>query len=508
MLVIVTVFPYLSSLRNEFVGWDDDLLIVNNATVHEWSGASIKTAFTSYDPELYIPLTLVSYQLNHLLGELDPFMYHFTNLLLHVANVLLVSLIVVQLGFERKTALLMGALFALHPLNTEAVVWASARKDVLSACFALLSIASYLRYHDDGAKRWLVTSLFFFLLALLSGVTVALLPLTFLLIDWYRGRPMDRLTLGEKIPFAILSAIFIVVAMMGKSLTGTLFLWEKFLIGFRAVTLLLAKFLLPIDLSVLYPYTQPLKLGTPDLFLSILIVALIFAGVIILHKRFRLREPLFAWAWFLLLLLPTFNNATKGRNESLDVYITSDRYAYLPMIGILVLIGFLLERYIRRFPMAIISGFLLILMLFAILTIQQSLVWRNSLSLFRHVARVQPDAYVAHTNVGTELFNQGKTDEALEEYRKALKIRSDGVTWYNAGQILILQGKKDNAMEAFRKAIKASPLEIDAHLQLARLLLEKGENAEALRILEAAKETAPERADIVELMDYIAGQSL
>ncbi len=508
VLIVITAVPYLSSLRNDFVEWDDYALIVNNPVVQELSAASIRHAFTSYDPELYVPLTTLSYQINHLIGGLDPFVYHLTNLLLHIANVLLVTLIMMQLGIRGRTALIVGGLFALHPLQAEAVAWASARKDLLSAFFALASTAAYLRYRRNASRGWYGSGIALFFCGLLSKVSVAPLPLVFLCIDWYQERRIDKKAMLEKLPHALLSIVFIIIAMAGKE-TGSLFLWEKFLLGCKAILFYILKFFVPTDLSVLYPYTAPLSLFTPDLFVSVMLTLAITIIVLMLFHVRRMRAPLFAWAWYLLFLLPTFNNAARGHNELLDLYFASDRYVYLSLVAILFLIALCIEKWIDRYP-AVIAGIALVTAVtFGALTYNQARVWNTTFSLFWHATEARPDSYVAHSNVGTQLYKQGKIDEALAEYALALKIRSDATTWFNAGQILILQDKKENAMAAFRQAIEASPLEIDAHLQLARLHLERGERDEAIRILEAAKEIAPERADVQELLLYIqAGSSL
>lgn len=500
-LIFIAATPYLSSLSNNFVAWDDDLLITQNPIIQEFSTASVYKAFTSYDPELYVPLTLLSYQLDHLIAGLNPFIYHFTNLLLHIANVLLLVWIARLMGLKRWSALALAALFAVHPLNTEAVAWASARKDLLSSFFMLWSVGAYLRYTEEGSRRWYTCSILLALLGMLSKVTVIMIPAVLLLLDWYRERPL-RSALTDKIPFAILSIAFAIIAMLGKE-TSSAFLWEKFLIGFKAITLYLFNFIAPLNLSVLYPYTEPISFSTPDIALSAALTIAITTVALWLWRAKNIRLPLFAWGWYILLLLPTFNNATKGRNELLDVYVGSDRYAYLPIIGLLLLILIPLERRMERLPAASVSILVMILLSFSLIAHKQSLTWKDSTSLFTQAAKVSPNSYVAHTNIGTQLFHNGDIDGALGSYQKALTIRSDATAWFNVGQIMILKEEPAKAEQAFRAAIKASPLEIDAHLQLARLLLQRGESGEALSTLFAAQEVAPERADVQQLIEVV-----
>jgi len=140
---VLTFALYGSSLSNSFVRWDDGMLIYENPAIREITPSTLKTVFTSYDPELYIPLTFMSYQVDYALGGTNPTIYHAQNLFWHTLNALLVAGFILLLSRRKWIALLCGVLFAIHPLHTEAVAWASARKDVLSTFFFLVSLISY-----------------------------------------------------------------------------------------------------------------------------------------------------------------------------------------------------------------------------------------------------------------------------------------------------------------------------------------------------------------------------
>jgi hypothetical protein len=526
----VPLLVYAGSLGNEFVTWDDGLLITENPIIQGLSLHHLWLAFTSYDPELYIPLTFVSYQINYVIGGLQPFGYHLVNLLLHMGNAIMVGLIVERLfsvtvrsGEPRLSATagsIAGLLFALHPLHTEAVVWAAARKDVLSAFFFLLVVFCYLQScvrlsvveaslritsldypstslrtgaRDDTRRRWYWLSLTFFFLALLSKVSVLTWPLLIPFLDWIqrggchgeRSRTMARVlspsttlrmtmqrpaieSLKCAAPYFGLSVIFGCIALGGK-IANTGFFFEKFLMGCRAVTLLLQKFFWPSGLSALYPFTKPISVFTPELGLSVLFVLFVSAGVLWLAARRGVRLPLFAWGWFLLLLAPSFSTITKGHNELLDIYVTSDRYAYLPSIGALLVAHWLFAQGARSFPKIVNLFVFFLLFIFSILSYKQSLVWKDTLSLFTHVATVQPRSYVAWSNIGTEEVRRGNLSEGLHAYTRALQIRDDATTWYNVGQILRAQGKTDLARQAYERAVESSPLETDARNALREL---------------------------------------
>ena len=485
LLLIAVIFVafalllYGRTLPYGFVDWDDGLLITGNLTVQEFTFSSIGKAFTSYDPELYIPLTFVSYQLNHVIVGLSPWIYHLTNILLHAANAFLVMLLVSRLAKNSSAGLIAGLLFLVHPLHTEAAVWASARKDVLSAFFFLLSLHAYLKLHADGHRRDGFLALFWYLCALLSKVTVILLPFVLLLLDWYQGRPLDRKNLQGKIPYFALSIVFGIVAWFGK-ITSSAFYWEKFLIGCKAIMFYLIKLVVPIHLSVLYPYTQPISIATTDLFLSV--IGVIGLSILVWTYR-RYRFLVFAWIFFLLTVLPTLSNIAKGHDELLDVYFGSDRYAYLPSIGVLFLASIGLAAMYRRWKWPAITLITAMVLIFSILSFRQAAVWKSTESLFANVIRYYPNSHVAHTNLGTEYFRKDQIGKAMSEYQKAIAIRPDGTAYYNIGQIYLMRERYDEAAEMFRQAIVANPADPDSYIYLGAVLIKTDKSNEAVPVL-------------------------
>lgn len=156
---IIAALVYGASLHNQFVRLDDGLLIYENQAIQHINPQTIKTVFTTYDPELYIPLTLISYQVDYLLGGIDPFLYHLQNLFWHTLNALLVAWLAYLLIKKEWIALFVGVLFLVHPLHTEAVAWAAARKDVLSTFFFLASTITYLYYRSEERQKYYIASL-------------------------------------------------------------------------------------------------------------------------------------------------------------------------------------------------------------------------------------------------------------------------------------------------------------------------------------------------------------
>jgi len=482
-------------LQNDFVTWDDGLLITENPIIQEFSIRSVHRAFTSYDPELYIPLTFLSYQLDHLLWGLNPVGFHLTNLILHTLNAVLVFVLMVLLlrsGFDYAQPdthtmtrswipLFVALLFAVHPLNVEAVAWAAARKDLLSGFFFLLSVCGYLKWVESVTLRkifshhdkWYFFSILSFLLGLLAKVSIAPLPLVILLIDWFLTRRCRVRVLRSLFPYFLLSIVFGVIALGGKHGNTELFS-EKILIGAKAAVFSLGKLMWPTDFSVLYPYTRPITWSNPDLLLPLILVFILSALAFLFRKKFPIVA--YGWAFFLLMLLPSFTNFAKGHDQLRDVYFASDRYAYLPSIGIFLLIGSLLCR----------KGIFAILFLLSFLSYRQSHVWHNTETLFRNVTRHYPDSHIAWNNLGSIAFEHGDVKTALEDYDRSLAIRPNAAAFFNLGQIALQKGLIQKAMELYRRAILSRPNDRDAHLNLGVLLLQEREFIEATEAFQKA----------------------
>ncbi len=484
LFLLVGLATYGQSLGNGFVRWDDGLLILENPIVHTISPWSIWKAFTTYDPELYIPVTFLSYQLDWKIGGGAPWPFHITSLLLHLGSAWLIAII--GFFFSRRwwAGVLVGLLFLVHPLNTEAVAWASGRKDVLSTLFWLLALLWYLRARDGDDRKysWSVGA---FALGLMSKATVIGLPVALLLIDWVRGRKLDRAALMDKAPYLGLSLIFGIVAIFGKEeITRSSTLLEKITMAGKSIAFYVQQLIWPHGLSPLYPYRDAITLGSPDFWLPWLVVLAITAACFAALKWSRL--PLTGWAMFLLGVGPTLINFAKGG----EIYFASDRYAYLGLIGLLFVLASGLARAVpgdeddplpqgrARFTLTGVG-----LALVAVLSgcaMQQAQVWANTKSLFTQVITYYSAAGdVAHTNIGVELSLSGDNASAIPEFEKAIAIRETAKPWGALGDIARRERRFADAHNAFAKALALEPKNPEAHLGLALLLHDEGHYAES-----------------------------
>ncbi|PIQ76672.1 hypothetical protein COU78_05260 [Candidatus Peregrinibacteria bacterium CG10_big_fil_rev_8_21_14_0_10_49_24] len=488
LLGALLLLVYGSALSYPFVAWDDGLLITENATAHGLSFTNIRNAFTTYDPELYIPLTLLTYQVDYAIAGLHPFTYHLGNLVLHLLNVSLVCWFVFLLTGRRWIAGVTALLFAVHPLHTEAVVWASARKDVLSTFFFLATLVTYLLFRRSDVRTWYRRSIVLFLLALLSKVIAITAPVVLLLLDWREGRKIDAANIREKAPYFLLSFVFGLIAIGGKTGSDSLFL-EKILIGSKAVTLYLSKLLLPVHLSVLYPYTAPVSFANPDLLSAFALVLVLTA--LAWWSKCKTREILFGWFFFLFTVLPTFSNFAKGEDVLKDIYIGSDRYAYIPSIGILFLFALLFSRLIDKKSQLFQGALALLFVFFAFLAQKQAQTWSSTEALFSNVLTHYPNSHLAHNNLGTLLFRNGEYDGAFAQYEQSLAIRPNGEAYYNLAQYYDTKGQTIKAMEAYRSALEHRPKDTSALVNLGVLQMRSGQLEDAVLNFLKATETDP-----------------
>lgn len=511
-LVTAPLLVYLPSvLRNGFVSIDDSLLITGNASVQSLSFSTLAHIFTSYDPELYIPLALLTYQIEWALVGAQPILFHSTNLLLHMGSGIFLFLLLKEIFGARLIAFFGALLFVLHPIHTEAVAWAAARKDVLSAFFFFGSLFFYeygfsqrRDFCNIGAstavRRHSFLSVVFFLLALLSKVTVSLLPVVLILLDWRRDRRIDAKNLHSKVPYFALSALFIIIALFGKAQgIGSLGLWKATLLSAKAIIFYLQKLLWPSHLSVLYSQQTPVVLSSAEFMMPALILCALIAVIAILcHRRFR--NPAFGLSFFLLTLLPNFANFWKNRL----LFFASDRYAYIPSVGLIIVVcagGLWLTRRSGSARPAVWTAFSTVAAVFAALTFLQTGVWQTDFALYDNVLRWYPASAQAANNLGDAYVKAGRTEYALRMFSRAVENDNSYIqAMVNAGNVERERGNFDAARAWYDSAIERiapDPRREDLapRYLLGELLIKMGNTEEGLSQFRLAVEALPSIAE-------------
>ncbi len=482
-IVFVVFFP---CLQNGFV-YDDEGFLLRNVHYRGFGWQNIHWMFTTFYYGHYQPLAWMSLGLDYLLWGMKPRGYHFSNLVLHAANVVLVLLLarrLIRLSDRggrldaASSALDVGAgvaalLFAVHPLRVESVAWVTERRDVLSSFFLLIAVLLYLRAQQPDAAKWrrtlLATTLAAYLLSLLSRAMGVTLPLILLVLDVYPlrrlgggpgrlvGREVRRVWL-EKIPFIIPAMAAAIVAPIAQHYTGAMEevalhgISERIAQACYGLTFYLHKSVLPVDLSPIYELRLPLNIYAARYVLSAIFVILVVAAIALLRRRYPALVA--AAICYVILLLPVLGLVQSGPQE------VADRYSYLPSIGWMILVGGIvgigwggLTRRAARIALAALMT--LTAMGLGLMTWWQCFVWRDQLTLWRHAVEHGPPSAIAHYNYAYDLALTGDRDAAIVHLRKAIEIRP----WYrdarqNLSNCLMEMGHYEEAIAGFQKVLQ------------------------------------------------------
>lgn len=483
---------YGMSLGNRFVAWDDNYLIVSNALVRGFSWQNIYNAFTSFDPELYDPLVFLTYQFDYTVGGPHAFMFHFDNLILHTLNALCVAWFLYLLSRRGWIGIIAGLLFAVHPLNVEAVSWAAARKDTLSTLFFLLSLIGYMYYREIGRGRSYWLSIGAFILGLLSKVMVLMLPVVLVLLDIRDRRAWSWKMIVDKIPYFLLSLLFGLVALFGKrDVVTESTVFEKILMAAKSTTYYLEKLFWPTHLSVLYPYTKPIVISSPDFFIPVVVVAALIAVAFACWNKAR--DVTFGIFFYLVTLIPTFFNFAKGGK----FYFASDRYVYISEIGLIFLVLVLVDRFLlqgrlRQKMTTVLMGITAILLVFGFLAFKQSLTWHDTETLFLQTLTYYPDATAARINLGYVYRESSLYGKALDQFNEVLRLEpNNAIAMANIGVVYEKQGKTTDAIAEYQKAMKEDPKQQDAFFSLGMLYERMGRLDDALQMYLAVAKISP-----------------
>ncbi len=524
---------FLPTLRNSFVDWDDLENFVDNPRYRGLGWSHLGWMFTTFHMGHYQPLSWVSLGLDYLLWGMNPAGYHVTNLVIHTANAgffYVVSrrlLTMIWRAPENEnswrltvSAALSALLFALHPLRVESVAWATERRDVLSGFFYLGAIYFYLRAHsgahaDAGSRQWLRRAVTFYALSLLSKATAITLPAVLLLLDIYPLRrlkgglrhgftPQLRAVWREKAPFLLLAAVFAVTALWAQQQASALRALDSYdaqarvAQAFYGLNFYLWKTLLPINLSPLYEIPPGLSLWTSFYLASAVGVAIVTVGLYLIRNRWP--AGLACWVYYVVVLAPVLGIVQSGPQ------LVADRYSYLSCLGWAVLAGGLIFHFWRSLEatykvlwvskLVPAAGFAIALIL-ASQAWTQTLIWRDTKTLWTHVIALNPDSSIAHYNLARYLAKHGDQAAAISHYRQALRVNPDDAeARNNLGLLLALRGEIEAASEEFRRAVQIDPNYAKAYFNMGRVLAREGDLENAMRHFKRALALSPKESEI------------
>jgi Flp pilus assembly protein TadD len=539
-----------------FVEFDDPGYVSENPYVRAgltWNG--VRWAFTTGHMWNWHPFTWLSHMLDVQMFGLHPGAHHSMNVVLHLANTLLLFALLNRTTHAPWPSLVVAAMFALHPLHVESVAWISERKDVLSTFFFFLTLWGYVRYVEQQSRRWYLSAIVFFACGLLTKQMLVTVPFVLLLLDvWPLGRlvlpgrispatdggkrrkqksrrkerdgeaPADdprrpmpwRALVWEKVPFFALTVVASIVAYLAQLWTGAMTNTASLPIALRmgnaliAYVRYLALTLWPSGLAVFYPYEMSFASW------KVFAAALIIVVITLTTLRTARRHPyaLIGWLWYLGMLVPVIGLVQVGSHAH------ADRFTYVPLVGIFVMLAWGGSDLIARWavPKSIVAATVAgVIAAYSVATWMQVGVWRDGETLFTHAVRVTHANYLAHNNLGAALAAQGKTEAAIEQYREALRIKpdyvhartnlakamrgrfeqavaqnpGDPVARYDLGNALADAGLAGEAIEQYEAALRLKPDYADAHKSLGAVLAQVGSLEDAVRHYEASVRSNP-----------------
>lgn len=475
ILVVVLFFALFSpSLPYSFINFDDNVYLYENPLVTDFDLSKVKDIFSSDHTSLFSPLVVLSYALEYQIWGPNPLFFRLINFLLHAGSILLLYTLCLRLFGGRGRAFIVSLLFAVHPLRIESVVWVTERKDALFVFFVLLTLLLYLKYLREKSNRPYILALFTLSIAMLAKVSAfSALPLMWLL-DWWEGRPFDRASIRDKIPFALVILLLGITGMGFLSTSkygisqglGRMGLSALGIMGF-----LVTRFLWPFQLAIRYPLLIEELLRPYWVHVLLALVFILLTGWL---SRWS-RSWIFGGCFTLLASIPVLGVMWR-------MYPMADRYSYLPAVGLGLMVWETLSslaqrwRDDRRGQMVKWAGvsYLLAVMLWG--TLSYLPVWRDSMSLWNHQLSLYPESELAYNNRSLLFKEQGLYERALADLDRAIDLYPDFVeAYWNRGLCYDLMKRPNDSDINFFHAMFREPARFEQFVALAgKGLFEKG----------------------------------
>jgi Tfp pilus assembly protein PilF len=485
-LVLVTLAVYWPGRETQFVNRDDPFYVTGNTHVSGGlSAENVRWAWTSFEWANWFPLTWLSLQLDAQLYGVSAYGFRITNLLVHVANVVLLFWVWRRLSGSAGPSLLVAGLFALHPLHVESVAWVTERKDVLSTLFWMLTLWAYVCYTEKpGVMRFLCVFAAL-ALGLMAKPMLVTLPCVLFLLDYWPlgrlGKANLRLAILEKVPLFLLSAASSVVTVVAQSRGQAIAALDDYPLADRLANVIvsfaayLVQMVWPLNLAVYYPF-EHLAWSDGRVWGS----GLLLAGITMLVVSQAIRRPylLVGWLWYLGTLVPVIGLVQVGSAAR------ADRYTYVPLIGVFVMIAWSAAEVARWCEQArrwVWAGAGVALLGCVVLTWVQVGHWHDSFTLWRHALAVTGPNADAHSGLGAAYRDNGDLSRAVEEFRKAVEAKPSFVhARTNLGWCLFSLRKYDEARDEFERILQTDPDNVNALFQLGVIAGVKARPAEAM----------------------------
>jgi tetratricopeptide (TPR) repeat protein len=500
LLVLAIAIAYIQVRNLDFVGYDDQLYITKNSYVQD--GITLNGAiwaFTTDHDANWFPLTWLSHMLDCELYGLNPLGHHWTNLLLHMANTILLFLVLNLMTETLWRSAFVAFLFALHPLHVESVAWISERKDVLCTFFGMLTILAYCRYVKKPIIINYLLIILFLSMGLMAKPMLVTLPFVLLLLDFW---PLQRFQytnssskpgriirsdfqevfrlISEKIPLFIPVLVSSILTFMVQRSGGATRSLESFPLQIRIANAFVsyvkyvAKAVWPAHLSVFYPHPGK-TFAEWQVFGALMMISMaVFFALRALKHYPYIAVGLF---WYLGTLIPVIGLVQVGSQAM------ADRYTYIPLIGIFIIVAWgasdlTLKWHYQKIVLTVSA--VIILSIMTVRTFVQVSHWENAVTLFENAVKIDSNNTLSHNNLGIALYDQGNIEKSAFHFREALRIEPYYiVARVNLARVLSAQGNLEDAIRHLREALKINPKHFTAHYQLGILLLKQKNIKEA-----------------------------
>jgi tetratricopeptide (TPR) repeat protein len=430
-LAIITFAVFYQVYRFEFVNYDDPVYVTRNSNIQNGiTFESIKWAFSSGYACNWHPLTWLSHMLDWQLFGDNAGGHHLVNLIFHIANTLLVFLVLKQITGALWQSAFVAALFALHPLHVESVAWVAERKDVLSTFFWFLVIWAYVRYVRRPKVSSYLLIVVFLALGLMTKPMLVTLPFVLLLLDYWplnrlgSKRPLSYLFI-EKIPLFVIVFASSIVTYIVQEKGGAVRTIKDCGFPFRLANALISyfqyiiKMIWPARLAIFYPHPGQ----NVSFFYAVMSAGFLLIATILILRFSKNHRYLFTgWFWYLGTLVPVIGLVQVGEQAF------ADRYSYVTLTGLFIIIAWGLPQLLAKWryrKVAFFSSAILIISVMSLCTYFQLHYWKDRVSLFQRDIDVVGDNHVAHFCIATPLYEQGRIDEAVYHCSEALRLKPD-----------------------------------------------------------------------------------
>lgn len=512
VLAIATLAVYLQTTSFSFITYDDPVYVTENVVVQKGlSLEGVVWAFTGIRGGAWMPVTWLSHMLDCQFFGLKASGHHLVNVLYHLANSILLFLLLNRLTAEFWKSTMVAALFALHPLHVESVAWIAERRDVLSLFLGFLSIMAYMCWLEKGGVGRYLLLVLCFIVGLASKPMLVTIPVLLLLMDFWPLRrlkiegPVDlwgqwssfRLLLVEKIPLFSVALASGFITVFAEDQGGTLGSLTEYPLSFRVGNAVLAyvRYLgmtfWPLNLLPYYPFPKTISFWLAGG--ALLILTLISIGCYVSLKS----RPYLAvgWLWFIITLLPVIGIIQQGSGFAL-----ADRYTYLPLIGLFIMVawggGEFAERWGAK-PHRIRLISVMVLAVMMVITFFQVGHWRDTTTLFSYTIALDPENKIALSQLGVQAREQGNYPVAYRYLNKAAALYPDDFEAQgNQAKLLWLMGRNDDAIRYFAEAMRISPKSAAPYADSGIIKAEQGDFAAAIVYLEKAIALRPNDLDL------------